>query len=575
MMFKKSILNYLFKNPKNDQASVKLKDLVQSIDTKLTDEETVYLTKTNESLSLQEYKVETELERIEYLLSLVSKGVNVLDETVRVELVKLKLRLLNTDSLVKQALLSERKLTGETYTLQVPLTEGYYSKNTTATIKDEVIFGIGFNEENVTAKLDLSTLYIKSEENTDFKITSETNLYPIEIQLAENFYKPYNQLKLTVGSLSQTGILYIKFAKAEAISVLDMNGYEIIEPYVTDKISLNITAETKSFSIRFASPQKRVVTIKEMYFTEAVYNKTTVFETMPLAIDKDLSFLTVQTCDNYSNKDVSINYEISINSNPYRAFRPNGKLNNKKLQSIIKTGITDNTEVKLNYTTLQNGYYRYYNENLVNINSRLKIFSGKMGEDFLSLENFLPTTVEDVTLHIQSPRDFVLKLSQGMFIYIDDMYYEYDGVNLGSVKVEAGLCKIRVEKRFWKEIVDLDLYEVVSIEKEKLTVYERTDLGQTKIVVDNYFDTENIQHNSIYLQLKQNKCQVYLKEEENIGRKFDADYIEYFYKDDQQPLYVYSEAYQTTVDTIQIRVTLDAIDAKVCPYISKIIVRGV
>lgn len=575
MIFKDAILNYLFKNKKNDQSSETLKGVIEDINLKITDEEKIYLTADNESLSLQEYKVETELERLNYLLSVVSENVDKLDKTVKEELVKFKLRLLDSTSLVKQALLSERKLTGESYTLQIPIEKGYYSENTTATVDDGVIFGLGFDENNVSSKLDLSTLYIRSEENTEFKITSETNSYPINIQLSENFYKPYNQLKLTISNLSQTGILYIKFDKAEAISILDANGYEIAEPYITDKVSLNIGTDAKSFSIRFANNKKRTISVREMYFTEATYNKVTVYETMPLAIDKNLSFLTVQTCDNYSDRNVNLKYEISINGNPYRAFRPNGKLNNSKLQSIIKTSITEDIEVKLNYDTLQDGYYRYYNENLVNINSRLKVFSGKMSEDFLSLENYLPLTEQTFEMTIYNPQDFVLKLSPTMSIFIDDFLYEYTINNKGEVLIEKGLRKVKVERKYWKEIIDLDNYAILSIEKEKLIVYKRDDLNMVKIDVDNYFDPIDVTSNSIYLQFVQNNIDVYLREEDNIRRKLDADYIEYFYKEDPRPIYVYSEAYQITVNTIQIRVTLDTYDSKICPYVSKMLVRGV
>lgn len=574
MIFKDAILNYLFKN-KNDQSSETLKGVVEDINLKITDEEKVYLTADNESLSLQEYKVETELERLNYLLSVVSENVDKLDKTVKEELVKFKLRLLDSTSLVKQALLSERKLTGESYTLQIPIEKGYYSENTTATVDDGVIFGLGFDENNVSTKLDLSTLYIKSEESTEFKITSETNLYPINVQFSENFYKPYNQLKLTISNLSQTGILYVKFDKAEAISILDANGYEIAEPYVTDKVSLNIGTDSKSFSIRFANNKKRTVSIREMYFTEATFNKTTVYETMPIAIDKNLSFLTVQTCDNYSNRSVNLKYEISINGNPYRAFRPNGKLNSSKLQSIIKTSITEDIEVKLNYDTLQDGYYRYYNENLVNINSRLKVFSGKMSEDYLSLENYLPITSQTFEIIIYNPQDFVLKLSPTMNIVIDDFYYEYTTSNKGEILIEKGLHKVKIERKYWKEIINLDDYAILSVEKEKLTVYKRDDKSKVKIEVDNYFDPIDVNSNSIYLQLFQKDVDIYLKEEENIKRKLDADYIEYFYKEDPRPVYVYSEAYQITVNTIQIRVTLDTTDSKICPYVSKMLVRGV
>lgn len=575
MQFKKSILSYLFKNKETDSSSVKIKDLVNNITEKLSDEEKVFLTKSNESLSLQEYKIETELERIEYLLSLIEADALKLDETVKSRLVQLKLRLLESGSLVKQALLAERKLVGESYTMQVPLKKEYTSSETTATVEDEVIFGVGFEEENVSSKVDLSTLFIRSEETTEFRIVSDTDKYPINIQFSENLYKPYNQIKIAVSSLAQTGILYVKFEKAEAISILDVNGYEIIEPYITDKVSLNIDHTTKSFSIRFTNNKKRNVSIKEMYFTEATYNKTTVFETLPLAVDKDLSFITVQTCDNYSTKDVDINYEISINGGSYRAFRPNGKLNSKKIQSIIRTSSTDASETKLTYRELENGYYKFYDENLVNINSKLRLYSEKMGEDFLSLESYYPNNISEYTVHIYAPRDFVLELSPTMSVELNGILVSYEDWNKGKVDIKEGLNTLKVSKQYWKEVVDLINYEIISINSESLTVLERSAEDAVKIEVDNYFDTSLVNYNSIYLQLMKAECKVYLKEENDVKRKFDGDYIEYFYKDNNRPLYIYSEAYQIKVETIQIKATLSTLDHKICPYISKILVRGV
>ena len=182
MNFNKSLLNFIFKEGlKNDQSSVKIKDLVKSIDEELNDEELTYSSKTKRSLSLQEYAIETKLERTEYLLSLIEANVTKLDDRVRERLVELKLKLLESKDLVRQALLSERTLTGESYTLQIPLKKEYAMDNTTATIEDEVVFGIGFNEVSVKNKLDLSTLQLRGEENTLFKVSTESETYPLRI----------------------------------------------------------------------------------------------------------------------------------------------------------------------------------------------------------------------------------------------------------------------------------------------------------------------------------------------------------------------------------------------------------
>ena len=172
---------------------------------------------------------------------------------MRERLVELKLKLLESKDLVRQALLSERTLTGESYTLQIPLKKEYAMDNTTATIEDEVVFGIGFNEVSIKNKLDLSTLQLRGEENTLFKVSTESETYPLRINFEENFYKPYNQLKISVTNLTQTGVLFIKFDKAEVVSVLNKDGYETIEPFITDRLTINISHETQNFSLRFAN----------------------------------------------------------------------------------------------------------------------------------------------------------------------------------------------------------------------------------------------------------------------------------------------------------------------------------
>lgn len=101
MNFNKSLLNFIFKEGlKNDQSPVKIKDLVKSIDEELNDEELTYSSKTKRSLSLQEYAIETKLERTEYLLSLIEANVTKLDDRVRERLVELKLKLLESKDLV-------------------------------------------------------------------------------------------------------------------------------------------------------------------------------------------------------------------------------------------------------------------------------------------------------------------------------------------------------------------------------------------------------------------------------------------------------------------------------------------
>ena len=177
-------------------------------------------------------------------------------------------------------------------------------------------------------------------------------------------------------------------------------------------------------------------------------------------------------------------------------------------------------------------------------------------------------------MHLYVPEDFTLKLSPSMFVYVNDLLYSYENTEEGAVSIQKGLNTLKVSKNFWKEVIDLDNYSIISVETNKITVVAKDDKTKQLIEVDNYFDTSMLVSNSIYLQLLLKNCLIYLKEEA-VKRKYDKDYIEYLYKDTPSPIYVYSEAYQTTVNTIQFRVTLSSEDHKICPYVSKMLVRGV
>lgn len=569
MYFNKALVNYLFKKGyKNDSSSVKIKPLIKELDEKLKNEDLVYSARTEESFSLQEYKLEKELERSEYLLSLIEKDVEKLDESIREKLVSLRIRLQESRDTVKQALLSERKLVGESYTLQIPISKEYSTNSTTATVEEGVVFGIGFDDLKTTTKVDVSSLHLLAEEFSSFKLKSQSSSYPLKIEWAENFTKHYNQLGINLSSVARSGILFIKFDKAETVSVLNKDGYEVIEPHVTTKLAINLDKDSSKFSIRFLNNTKRILQISEMYFTEAVYNTETVYETVPFQVGEDLSFITVQTCDNYSTGDVNLQYEISINGSSYRAFRPNGKLVAQNIQSIIRTRDVNPTETRIDYTELSNGFYRYYNEELVNINSRLKVFTHKMGVDFNSVENFVEGSVYELNMYC--PNTFNLKLSPSMFVFLDGMRYGYE--ETPAIEVKQGLHTLKVEQRFWKELVDLDKYAIKSVDTNKIKVVSK--ITNELIDVDHVFDTATLATNSIYLQLFLSNVVVYLKEE-FISRKYDRDYIEYFYKDTPEPIYIYSEAYQNTVNTVQLKITLKAINEQVCPYVSKLLLRGV
>lgn len=556
-----ALLDFLFKTNLNID-NVPTENIINLIN---KSEATIFSSRTNEDIALQEYAIENKLENIDKILSAIENKSLSISETTKQELTNLRLRILKTRDLVKQAMLGERTLVGETYTLQVPLKSEYTTPNTTATLKDDIVFSIGYEDKNNTREIKLDSLNISAKENTKFRIFSENNSFPATLNLEENLYKPYNEININVTSAINSGIFYIEFAKAVGVSILDKFGFEIKEPFVTDKIQFPINQDTDNFNLRFINNKNQEIKILKMYYTEATYNTKTIYESVPIAINKEFSFLTIETCDNFSTKNININYEVSINGSSYRSFRPNGKINNINIPSIIRVKDSNTTEIKVSSQNENLNLFRYYLPETINVNSHLNIYSLKLGEDVYSVESYFDSNM--FQLYFFNKDLIEISLSDFMTIKIDGITYQDEQV----IHIESGFHTLDVRRDFWKEIIDLNYYSINSVTKNFLTIVERSTGNMADI--PNNFDTKLLVANSIYLQLL-NKATIYLRKEE-MNRKTDLNKIEYLSNTHGQPIYIYSEAYQTPVDTIQIKATLSTDDPSVCPYISKIIVRGI
>lgn len=567
----------------------------------------VYKGDTFEDLALQEYTVETKLETIEKLQNNLSEKIDEVNELVRTRIIDLRTKLDNCRENVKQALLAEKKLIGETYTAIIPIETNYTTPNTTAIVEDGVILGAGYDTGKVVeTALQLDTVNIIAEESTKFRISGKTNEYPLVLSVNKNLYNPYNQVKIVLPTITQSGILLIKFDKVEAISVLDRDGYEIVSKHINNIVKFPVDSSSRSFSLRFLDNTRRDIQINAMYFTEAIYNKTTVYETFPIDINKQLSYLTIESCDNYATSDVDIKYEISINGEDYEEYRPSGKLKNKVIQSIIRTDkFGYNEPVILENPEKDENVFKFYPANPIAQSSRLKAFSLKLGTDVYSAEAFFEPSsvvgflmdetydedrwisiedrrksmlfitkgVEDVMkLHIVVKETFDLYINEGSFIILNGIKYKFEDTVDGAVTITKGLHTIEFLRHDWKETIDLEVYALTEIGDDYLEGTHRETGIREK--VDFYFNPKEKQFNSLYIQFWLQQTDIYMFEEP-IKRKYSNSYIEYFYKDNPYKTYLLNESPSKIVDTIQIRATMKSVNEVVCPYISKIIVRGI
>ena len=587
--FNRALLNYIFKNSvgknntilgENDSRPIESKGLLKKINQDL-DDLSIYSSVSQRDLATQEFPIEFEIDILSNINNKNSERIEGIKSVIQTKLLEVRRNLENCKLKVQEALLSERKLIGESYTAVLPLDKDYISKNTTALVENNMTLGVGYESELTSENLlNLDTLYIGAQEETVLKIESETlNSYPLKLKLNKNFYNNYQQIKITLPRITQTGILYLEFDKQEAFSILNRDGYEIIPKHISNTVKFPVNNDSRSFSIRLLENTDREVIVKALYFTEQIYNTTTVYESTIMSVEEDLSLLSVQTCDNYTDKNVNIKYEISVNEREYEEFRPNGKLKENLTQSIIKASILnyENT-IKLSNPILDNGVYKFYTDELINSEIKVKAFSWKFKEDFNSVESF----VQDSHNH---PSElfynmfFVVK--EDIKIVLNSILEFYDNGKLIKKETEGdvytlkrGIHKIRVLKTLWKETVDLNKFSIFSILENKLTVIER-ETEEKKTIDFIYNPSEDlVQSTSLYLQIFNKKVDIYLTEEK-LNKKLDNAFVEYFFKSNPYPLYVISESVQTRVNTIQIRATMTSLDKVTCPYISSITIRGI
>ena len=587
--FNRALLNYIFKNSvgknntilgENDSRPIESKGLLKKINQDL-DDLSIYSSASQRDLATQEFPIEFEIDILSNINNKNSERIEGIKSVIQTKLLEVRRNLENCKLKVQEVLFSERKLIGESYTAVLPLDKDYISKNTTALVENNMTLGVGYESELTSENLlNLDTLYIGAQEETVLKIESETlNSYPLKLKLNKNFYNNYQQIKITLPRITQTGILYLEFDKQEAFSILNRDGYEIIPKHISNTVKFPVNNDSRSFSIRLLENIDREVIVKALYFTEQIYNTTTVYESTIMSVEEDLSLLSVQTCDNYTDKNVNIKYEISVNEREYEEFRPNGKLKGNLTQSIIKASILnyENT-IKLSNPILDNGVYKFYTNELINSEIKVKAFSWKFKEDFNSIESF----VQDSHNH---PSElfynmfFVVK--EDIKIVLNSVLEFYDNGKLIKKETEGdvytlkrGIHKIRVLKTLWKETVDLNKFSIFSILENKLTVIER-ETEEKKTIDFIYNPSEDlVQSTSLYLQIFNKKVDIYLTEEK-LNKKLDNAFVEYFFKSNPYPLYVISESVQTRVNTIQIRATMTSLDKVTCPYISNITIRGI
>lgn len=481
-------------------------------------------------------------------------------------------RLRESKQLLNSALLADRKLTGETFTSIIPLTYDYVSDSSTATLKDTIIMGIEKDKMEGEEYINISGINITGEEHTVVKVNSRVFPYTLEMY---NKIRSYSQVKIDISTVIREGIFNLEFEESQVISILDSNNFELVPKHVTKQISLPVTFQTNNFKIRFFNNEIQKIKINKATYTDKIYIQEVTYESKKLAIEENLSQVVIDTCDNYSDPNVDIQYFIRFNTEEYQSLRPLNKLKinleDKYLQSIVLTDrYIDNEIIKIEENILEDGVFKFEIENLQVSVNKLRGFNKKLGDNLYSLEKYI--NKNSYTINIFNKEEIEIVLNKDQSITLNNDLIQAKDKNL-VLKLQKGFNRLEVDKTLWKEPVDLESTWIKEIKEDSLVVVDRETEEIREIPY--IFNTLQASTNSIYLQLLESESQVFIEEIEMFKKVSKTDTVEYIYKSDPNPIYIASYSRKKEINSIQLKAVMKSKDKRTCPFISRIILKGV
>ena len=470
---------------------------------------------------------------------LALKNNEIINSTIDQKIVELNYKIKNAIEKLRGAVLAERKTSGAIYTTQIPITKQQTTETTTAKIDQGIAFGISSSDAN-TADIEVNLLSLNSL-NFDNLNLSKLNKNSND-KLQDFILSPKTQHSTPVElTVNLVGIL-----RTDSSLLFEMSSHQIVEVYrnnelIMEKVLLKdivipVDITTRSVTIRAYPSIHRIVSLhfKRIGYTELIYNSATYFETKPININKDFYQIVVDTCDNSSDSNININYQISINGEDYEAFTPVSKHNVLDKQSIITTNKEQVLEMfESTMTKKSEGDYRFYIPNKYQLNC-----------DYMHdiyLRNNRNTANKE--LYISVLKDIQLDKQAILVNSTHNLYINDKKVTDNTLILYKGIYKIK-SLNYDREL------QPVNID------YLNTLLNPNNIYISRYTKEILTDNEGMKYVVLQNK---------EFRDSFDSNGNGYF--PGLKP--------KKKIDTVRIKAEMISVDKKTVPFISRLLIRGI
>ena len=435
---------------------------------------------------------------------------------------------------LKGAILAERNTTSTIYTTIIPITEQETNnQTTTATIKDDIVFGISssnidldliepLNLQNISLKgLEIKSINKSFTETlTNFEIGNKNhNSIPVEFSI---------DLR---GLIKESSLLVLKL-KQVAILEVYINGNLYREKELNNYFSIPIDLDVQTIGIRSYPTLHKS---SKLHFdivgiTGFLYQEESIFETKQIPINREFTDIVLDSCDNSLIDEVEIDYFVSLNNQEYEKVNPVTKQSGKykrNLQSII--GLSKNKEldlIKINGVKRTEGNIQYqipnYLQNYLEYETEIYFINKDKG----LLPSYYVLIKEDIVID---------KIASGI-IAIDNIEQETD-----TFLIPKGIRLITINS------IDILKYQYLE------NIIGINNIFISKSLVPIYKETDNNKYISLSI----------------------PDILQNTGSTDISEIYIKNVKQQISLSTIKLKIVLKSLNQKTTPYVSRILLRGI
>ena len=345
------------------------------------------------------------------------------------------------------------------------------------------------------------------------------------------------------------------------LTVLNRFGKELAPRTITNFIAQPISKDTKAIILRFNVNEKKDISINEFYIAENSFDLDSIVYTKPIGLNQELKEIGINTCDNYSDINSDISYEISINGGDYRDIRPLNKQKNLHLNSILAV------DDSLTYYNLKQSIY--------NDNVNLYTTTDFKSTEVTIMESFRFKLGTDIGLLTGKELNILLKEDLDLILNLGDVI----SVNGTSIEAKEPSFKVSLKKGFntlsipeylWNQRDNMLQYEILEVSPTVLKLKSKA----TGEVINklNDFNPNTSKDNSIFLQLVLKAEIFYKNSNEKLFYLNDRLYIT---KSGDNNGHVFIKHSSNFVNTVQLKINLKSLNKTSPVYLSSLTIRGV